>query len=264
MPRVARICFTVIITALLCAASSNVLEASPIVYYGSNGSLAASASFDLSGSILTIVLTNISNSDVLVPSNVLTGLGFNSDFRLDPSSASLNAGSSVYYNKGPVDDPGVGWGYGYGVDAMGMNSAISASGAVKDLGHSNFSAGQSKSLGGLDYGILSLGDDPLTGNRGVTTKGPLFNDSLVFTLNAPDDFTLDDISGDVSFFYGTKLGESTIRGDRSSSASTVPEPGTFALFGTGIGLMLIFMKRRLRRENAEKGRQAAQKPNSID
>jgi hypothetical protein len=243
MPQLARI--ALILTAFLFAASGSVLEASPIVYYGSGGSLAASASFDLSGSTLTIVLTNASHSDVLVPTDVLTGLGFKTDFQLDPSSASLNVGSSAYYNKGvPVADPGMGWGYGYGVNANGMNSAISASGAVTGLGHSNFSLGYSQALGGLDYGILGLGDDILTGNRGVTTKGPLFKDSLIFTLTAPQEFSLDDIGGSVSFFYGTSLNESSLEGYNSSATPAVPESNTFVLLGTGIGLLLVFAKRR--------------------
>jgi hypothetical protein len=234
----------IILTAFIFAASGSVLDASPIVYFGSNGSLASSASFDLSGSTLTIVLTNTSHSDVLVPTDVLTGFGFNTDFRLDPSSASLNLGSAVYYNEVPVADPGIGWGYGYDVNAKGMNSTISASGAVTGVDHSNFSHGHSQSLGGLDYGILSLGDDSLTGNRGVNTKGPLFNDSLVFILKAPEKFTLDDISPTVGFFYGTKLNEFSIVGNKLENPSSVPEPSTFMLFGTGILLLLAFVKWR--------------------
>lgn len=243
MPQRTRI--ALIFAVFLLAAFSSVLEASPIIYYGSSGSLAASASFDLSGSTLTIVLTNTSNSDVLVPSDVLTGLGFNTDFRLDPSSASLKAGSFVSYNNGVPVDPGIGWGYGYGVNAMGMNSAISASGAVNGLGHSNFFSGNGRALGGLDYGILSLGDDVLTGNQGVTKKGPLFNNSLVFTLIAPEEFALDEIGSYVSFFYGTSLNDPTIKGFKQDAATPpVPEPNTFVLLGTGIGLLLVFAKRR--------------------
>jgi hypothetical protein len=256
-----------IIIVFLLAGSDSVLKASSIAYYGSNGSLAASVSFDLSGPDLTIVLTNTSQSDVLVPANVLTGLGFNADFRLSPFSVSLNEGSSVYYiNKGVnVNDPGKGWGYGYGVNALGMNSAISASGAVTGLGHSNFSY-DSQALGGLDYGILSLGDDISSGNQNVTKKGPLFKNSLVFTLSAPEGFTLEDIGSSVRFFYGTKLNESPIVGQRLVNPPTVPEPSTFILFGTGILLLLVFAKRRsiLKKLSKKAANRLANQPYSID
>jgi hypothetical protein len=117
-----------------------------------------------------------------------------------------------------------------------MNNAIMASGALNGLGHSNFS-GSDNNLGGLDYGILSLGDLESTGNGGVMGQGPLFKNSLLFTLTAPEEFILDDIGSRVLFFYGTSPGESAVEG-------AVPEPGTFVLFGTGIGLLLVFAKRR--------------------
>ena len=139
------------------------------VFSGSSGDLSASASFDLSGNTLTVILTNTSSADVLVPADVLTGIFFDTTHTLTPVSASLN-GSTVFY--GSLTNVGDGWGYASGVSAQGENNAISATGAVNGLGHSNFSAADN-SLGGDDYGILSAGDNSATGNTGVTGKGPL-------------------------------------------------------------------------------------------
>jgi hypothetical protein len=225
----------------LLVAVPGVLNASPIFFSGSSGNLAASAAFDLSGSTLIITLANTSTQDVLVPADVLTGLLFNSSFAFKPVSASLD-GPPVFYKS--TDSPGDGWGYGYNISAHGMNSALSASGAVKGLGQSNFSS-SATNLGGLDYGILSAGDMPNTGNAGVLKKGPLFKDSLQFTLAVPEDFKITDIGSSVVFQYGTSLSEPWFSGNppKTPPVQQTPEPGTMLLLSTG-GVALAIIKRR--------------------
>ncbi len=195
-------------------------QASPISYTSSNGSLAAEATFTLTGDTLTVLLRNTSTADVLVPTDVLTGVFFDTTHSLTPVSASLN-GSAVQY--GSLTNVGDGWGYAAGVSAVGKNSAISATGAVPGLGHSNFSP-TITNLGGLEYGLLSLGDDPLTANKGVTGKGPLIQDAVLFTLTASPGFTLSELGNSVLFHYGTSLAE----------AQPVPEPSTLLLLGSGL------------------------------
>jgi hypothetical protein len=197
------------------------------------------ASFDLSGSVLKVILSNTSKSDVLVPADVLTGLFFNTTHTLTPVSASLN-GSAVFYKA--FTDPGNGWGYGSGLDAHGLNSAISSSGAVKGLGLSSFSR-ETDALQGLDYGILSLGDDPKTGNNAILKKGPLFKNSIEFTFAAPDDFKLDELGPWVIFQYGTNINEPSVKG----LAPTVPEPGTLFLLGSGLAGLILATKLRKRK-----------------
>ncbi len=235
-----------IVFSVLASAGSGALYALPVFYSGSSGNLAASASFDLAGSTLTVTLANTSISDVTVPSEVLTGLFFNSNYALTPVSVSLND-SLVFY--GSTNDPGKGWGYKTGVSAHGMNSALSASGAVAGLGQSNFSS-ITMNLQGLDYGLLSAGDDAATGNGGLTGKGkgPLFNNSLEFTLRAPQGFTLDNLGADVVFQYGTSLLEPSFWGAPPISTVTLPtpEPGTFLLLGTGFGALALAKRRSLK------------------
>ena len=229
--------------AVLCAllglfASAGSLQGSPIQYLGSSGAFSASASFELSGDTLKITLTNTSLADVLVPGDVLTGVLFNTSHSLIPISASANASSVIYQATANAGD---GWGYGSNVNAHGMDSAISATGAIEGLGHSNFSDA-TDNLGGLNYGILSLGDDITTGNKGVTKKGPLFKNSIQFTLTAANEFALDQIGSHVVFQYGLSLDEMFFDGyipQPLSETPAVPEPGSFLLLGTGLAALVI-------------------------
>src|SRR5262245_61500226 len=69
----------------------------------SGGSLAASAQFSLNAGTLTVVLTNTSASDVLVPADVLTGVYFNltGNPSLASGSAVLTGGSTVLFDSAP-------------------------------------------------------------------------------------------------------------------------------------------------------------------
>jgi hypothetical protein len=187
-------------------------------------------------------LTNTSDSDVWAPADVLTGIFFDTSYTLTPVSASLN-GSTVHY--GASTDPGMGWGYGYGVHAHEMNGVISASGAVEGFGFSNFSS-DNYQLGGLDYGILSMGDDIATGNTGVVGHGPLFKDSILLSLTVPTGFALDDIGDRVAFQYGTDLSDPWYYGYTNSQPSPVPEPRSILLFASGLGLLIFSLRHRFK------------------
>ena len=205
------------------------------MFSGTSGPLAASANFQLSGNTLTITLTNTSTADVLVPTDVLTGIFFNTTHTLTPVSASLN-GSTVYYAS--LTNVGDGWGYASGVSANGMNSAISSTGAVSGLGHSNFSAA-SNALDGLAYGILSAGDNSATGNSGVTGSGPLIKNSVQFTLTAASGFSLSELGNSVLFQYGTALTDPYYTG----SAAPVPVPPSALLLAPGLFGLVALRKR---------------------
>ena len=208
-----------------------------MTFSGSSGNLAASATFDLDSSThtLTVLLTNTSTHDVLVPTDVLTGLFFNTTHPLTPGQVTTNG--SVFY--GSLGDPNTGWGYKSGVSAQGKNSAISATGAVSGLGHSDFN-GTNAQLQGLDYGILSAGDNTGTGNAGVTGHGPLIKNSVLFTLTAADGFSLSELGTSVVFQYGTDLSETHYTG-----TVTTPEPSSLLVFGSAIGWLGFALRRYL-------------------
>jgi hypothetical protein len=217
--------------ALIALAWTGSSQATPVTFSGSSGTLSAEADFSLSGSTLTVALMNTSSADVLVPTDVLTGVFFNTTHTLTPVSASLGA-STVFY--GSISNAGDGWGYASSVSAQGENSAISASGAVSGLGHSNFS-GSSNALDGLDYGILSAGDISATGNTGVTGHGPLIKNSIQFTLTAASGFDLSELGDSVVFQYGTALTETHIDGGGGGGGGgSVREPSTLLLLGGGL------------------------------
>ena len=212
-------------TLVLTLAMTTLSFANAVTYTGSQGTLSASATFSQTGTVLHIMLQNTSTGDVKVPTDVLTGMLFNSP-TLTPVSASL-IGVSEYKSSTNFGD---GWGYGH-VSAFGFTNAIDATGAVNGLGHSNFSTTHTN-LGGLNYGIVSAGDNPATGNTGVTGKGPLAKSEVDFTLTTPVGFQLSDLGNTVEFVYGTNLEDPHFNGHHDLTPT--PEPGTMVMFGSGI------------------------------
>jgi len=209
-------------------------SANAVVFSGSSGTLAASVSFDIVAGNLQVTLANTSTYDTLVPTDVLTAVFFNvaGNPSLTPLSAVLAAGSTVFYDAQGQPAGGVvggEWAYRNNLPSGGVplnaNSGISSSGfgPPADFGTgaaTKFPGADLENpdnIDGLQYGILSAGDNSATGNTGITGSGGLIKNSVVFTLSGlPVGFSLADISG-VSFQYGTALSEPNI----------VPEPSTY-------------------------------------
>ena len=218
-------------------------QAGTMTFGGSMGSLSAQAIFNLTGSMLTVTLTNTSAADVLVPADVLTGVFFDTTHGLTPVSAALN-GSTVFYGS-IQNNVGEGWVYGHPVSAQGMNSGISAAG-LGIFGDTNFFYSPPVTpLDGIDYGILSAGDNSATGNGGVTGGGPLIKNAITFTLSAAAGFDLSELGDSVVFQYGTATTEPTFNGTFQTVTAPVPPTFVLALCGIapfGIGAMRRKMK----------------------
>ena len=236
-------CVVAAASMALAGASAPGTARADLLFTGSNGTLSASADFALSGNTLTITLTNTSPYDVLVPGDVLTGLFFNTAHTLTPLSASLN-GSSVY--DGSIKyNVGEGWQYKTFASGgpQGENAGISATGLGLFGPNGNFYTplpGQQSNpnLGGVDYGIVSAGDNPATGNGGISGHGPFIKDSIVFTLTAGQGFVLTDLGDSVVFQYGTSLTETHLTGTppvtNPHDSPAVPEPSSMAIALTAL------------------------------
>lgn len=222
--------------AVVAAAAAPVF-ADTITFNATSGNLAASATFEATGSDLTVTLTNTSLFDVLVPADILTALFFDVDgapLTLTPVSAVLGPGSVVLFG-GPTDPApnGVGgeWEYADGIlGPSGANYGISSSG-LGLFGTGQMFPGANldgpSNVDGLQYGIVSTGDNPATGNAPVTGSQPLIQDEVVFTLTGlPSGFSVQSIHN-VNWQYGTSLTEPNI-----------PEPASLALLAMG-GLVLL-------------------------
>jgi hypothetical protein len=218
-----------------------------VTFAAASGTRAAEVVFDIDGVNLEVVLTNTSAYDVLVPVDVLTAVFF--DITGDPAltriSALLTAGSTVFYD--PDGQPAGGvvggeWAYKNNLSGapLGAKQGVSSTGVGLFGGSDQFPgadlAPPATSPDGLQYGLLSAGDDVATGNGGVTGSGGLIKNSVTFLLGSlPTGFTLGDISN-VSFQYGTSLSEPNI--------PAIPEPETYAMLLAGLSLMGFFARRR--------------------
>ena len=239
-------------------------DAAPIVYGGSQGSLAASASFEVSGTHLIVTLTNTSTNDVTAPGGVLTGVGF--DLAGNPTlsgiSVLLNTGSTVFYD--PQGQPPSGivggeWGYKSGISFHGAAQGISSTGlGIFGPGNrfpgANLSGNSNGSLAGVDYGLLSAGDNTATGNTGLTGSGGLIKNSVVFTFgNLPADFDPYTEISHVVFQYGSDLDEGHFAGLCTANCDplpapllspSVPEPGTLVLLGSALAGFWLLRRRQ--------------------
>jgi len=209
---------------------------------------AASASFNLAGGNLTVVLTNISTADVLIPSQVLTALFFGVDgnILLTPVSATLSGGSTVFFDSAPAGGiVGGEWAYKNSLVGApgGLNEGISSAGFAL-FGGANFPGpglDPPAAVNGLNYGITSAGDNSGTGNAAVTGNDPLIQNQVTFVLSGAGDSLT--ING-AAFQYGTALSEPNICVD--CPQTTVPEP-SFLLSIPLIGVAMLWNRRRQQR-----------------
>lgn len=229
--------------AIVGGAAGPALAYPPVTFSGSSGNLSASATFAVSGTDLVVTLTNTSLFDVLVPADVLTAVFFDvagPALSLTPVSAIVPSGHVVLFGTGPQLGPDVSGEWAYRGDLAGTGQGGTSYGigsAGFDLfGPPHLFPGPNLhgpvSPDGLQYGLVSAGDDPTTGNAGVTGHlGPLIKYEVVFTLSGlPPGFDPSASITNVWWQYGTDLGEPHF-----------PAPGTLALFGLG---SLIALRRR--------------------
>jgi hypothetical protein len=209
-----------------------------------------------SAGMLQVTLTNIEMDDVLVPSQILSGVFFNlgQELALTPISALVAPGSTVLFTDPPPTDVGGEWAYRSDIDFAPLG------GADQGLGSSGYAFGPGDVIGepnlsgplapdGPQYGITSAGDDPLVGNATVTGGEELIKNAVVFTLSGlPDGYELTGIS-DVWFQYGTSWDQPRFPGDippGDPPGAVIPEPVTAASVLLALAGLGRYMRRRSR------------------
>jgi hypothetical protein len=219
-----------LLMSVIAPASANVVWTGT----GTNGGnpLSASADFSLSGTTLTIVLTNTSASNSVheTPTQTLSGLLFGiagQSSGLTPNSALANSifNSGVCSGTCTGSNVNVGGEWGYQFTSGGINLIGSAGYVTTGLSGNkgNFGGlglnGNPPGLGGIDFAILSASHDTLNGGNGGLSTAPLVQTAVTLTLTGFS-FTLGDVNN-VSFQYGTSLTEPNTSGTCDQNASSV-------------------------------------------
>jgi hypothetical protein len=184
--------------------------------------------------------------------NVLSAVLFNSS-GLTPVSAALNNNTTPPSFSTDTTatnlNVGDGWQYVSGISNNndGYTSGISSIGLPAFGPSGNFDPAQPQNevkLDGGGYGIIGTGGFDNT-NQGLLNHGPLFENSVVFTLNVTGGFSLSQLGNSVSFQYGTALNENAVTGTQPPPPDPVPEPSTLAIAGLGaLGFVTYGLRRR--------------------
>jgi hypothetical protein len=270
------------IVAAFCAAvllgAGVAARAASITFTATDGaSKSASAAFSVSGGVLKIVLTNTSNSDTLVASDLLTGVYWSMTGAptLSVETVLLTSGSAAH--KGSTTFPIAGsdvsgeyafkatagaagahtggnfadWsGATFGVSSSGISASGSGDGvfSAADLFNSSKNLNNSPpSPDGPDFGLATKGDKLATGLTAI----PLIKDSVTITLQLPAGYTNFNPStgiGNVWFQYGTSTSDERISSGNvivSGAPSLVPLPNAVWMGLSTLGTLgLLGLRRR--------------------
>ncbi len=232
----AALCAAVMACGLAQSASAGV------VWSATSGDKAASADFSAASGKLTIVLSNNSMADAMVPTDILTGIFFDiagSPLSLARISVTIPNGQGAFKigsgSAGSTDSGnGVGgeWAYKGGLSGAPGSSKYGVSSSGLGLfGEADCFPGTNLqgpgSPDGVQYGITTKGDNVTTGNGGLSGNALIKYSVVIVLEGVGSNFNLNSISN-VSFQYGTDLSEPNLPG--------TPAPGAVALLGASLAV----------------------------
>lgn len=220
------------------------LQGAPIVFQAtgtnsaSGNALSASASFDIVGTTLTLVLTN--NNNVSVPSDVLIALlwdmGTNTAV-LSNFDADVTVGSTPHPQD--LDATGGNGEWKYAANTAGLPGVTQHYG-VGTAGLGIFTGG-----GGQQFNWGLINGKNANANPAVD-GGTFIDNSATFTFTLPANFT--GTISNVRFQFGTALNEPSITCATAqctpSDDTPTPEPATFGLLGVAMAGLVVMLKKR--------------------
>jgi len=249
--------FTTMITKLMMGTGLVALtvvsaSANSITFSASGtGGRSASATFTETPGYLTISLKNTATYDAMDPTDMLTALFFNipTGVTFAPVSAVVGSTSTVintltgnanYLPAGTV--VGGEWAYASGINVGGLNGGTSSTG-LGLFGNGNFPGPNLQGpvvVDGVQYGITTATDNPLTGNGGIRSNqsSQFERNEVILTLSSvPTTFNLDQITS-VRFLYGTSLDEVSLTDTHVNNTPQTPDgASTLLLLGSAcVGL----------------------------
>lgn len=245
-------------------------SAAPITFTGASGSLAASATFEISGNDLIITLTNTASYNNatdgdLAPGSTLTGIFWDltGSPSLTPVSATIPTGSILLQSDqcdvGPCSSSttNVGGEFIFGTSSSFDPSTGTPPSATYGVASSGYISGSIGNFGGpnlddpdapdgINFGIVPSGFNAGDGNGNTNSamnSNPLIRDSIELVLSGVNGLSTDAISN-VSFQYGTAFSEANVPSDPLEPPQSIPEPTTLLLFGAGLLGVGLTLRRR--------------------
>jgi len=252
--------FTVVSTSRAVAALSSVTYTGQAANVKSDKGveLKATATFVVSNLDLVITMSNISTNDSKNPSDILTGIFFDSKvpFNLTRGSVSVGTESSVVGWRLPLgfdDDVSGQWAYsgdlpaGSRKDPYGQYGIASTKFSLLNKGDlfSDIKIPGTHPLSGAQFGLTTLYDNGLNDQGSIKNVGLVQNTIVIVLDGLPAGFTTADIASDIEnvrFEFGTSLKKGiNIAGEM---VQQIPEPSTVALVATGLmGAIALTRKR---------------------
>jgi hypothetical protein len=204
--------------------------------------LEATVSFELVGSQLEVTLENSGSGDVVAPVDILQAVYWDIADNVSLSLVSATTEMECEFPKSKTGTASCSPGGTYTTETnpdIGEMYAYNPDTAPPEVGIGSAGLGNFGGTGGMEWGILSAGDDLSTYNGGMTER-MFVNNSTKFTLDiSTTDGSTPTAVGDlgitkVAFNFGT------------STNLLVPEPGTLALFPLAAAGVLVARRRRKR------------------